>query len=132
MGPIEVLWGILIVVFMLVGLVRGFLKELGVTTILIVLLFGFDRLIPFLESFINSGGLASIGVAPLNAPDPAAARSTQTLLWALLSLITVAVVFISYQGETLTYECTKPRFPVGALLSVLIGFINGYLIAGTL
>ena len=131
MSPIEALWGTLIVVFVLVGLVRGFLRELGVTTVLIVLLFGYDRVIPFLEGFINNGGLLAMGAVPLDgsmgSPEP-----TQRLLWLVFTIITIAVVFISYQGETLTYQGTNPRFPVGALLSALVGLINGYLVTGTL
>jgi hypothetical protein len=131
MGPIEGLWGSLIVVFVFAGLVRGFLKELGVTVVLIVMLFGFDRLIPFLEDFINKGGLVGIGVAPLTG-DSAEAKSTATLLWVVLTLLTISITFIAYQGETLAYEGNNPRFPIGMLLSVLVGAINGYLITGTL
>jgi hypothetical protein len=134
MGPIEVLWAILIVVFILIGLVRGFLKELGVTTILIVLLFGFDRLIPILEGFVNNGGLIAIGIQPLSADTNALrpATASETTLWLILTLITVAVVFMAYQGETLSYEGSNPGFPVGTLLSALVGFVNGYLVTGTL
>ncbi len=132
MGPIEALWGSILVIFIFVGLVRGFLKELGVTIVLIVMLFGYDRLIPFLESFINKGGLLAIGLAPLTTDNAAAARSTETALWLILTLLTVAITFIAYQGETLSYEGNNPRFPVGFLLSLLVGAINGYLITGTL
>jgi hypothetical protein len=131
MGPIEGLWGSIIVIFVLVGLVRGFLKELGVTTVLIVMLFGFDRLIPFLEEFVNKGGLLAIGLVPLKG-DNAAAQSTANALWLVLTVLTVLIAFIAYQGETLTYAGNNPRFPVGTFLGVLIGAVNGYLITGTL
>lgn len=131
MGPIEALWGSLIVVFIFAGLVRGFLRELGVTTVLIAMLLGYDRLIPVMEDFINKGGLQEIGVAPLTG-DPATSQATQTLLWLVLSLLTVLIVFVAYQGETLSYEGTNPRFPVGTVLSLLVGLINGYLITGML
>jgi uncharacterized membrane protein required for colicin V production len=131
MGPIEGLWGSIIVIFVLVGLVRGFLKELGVTTILIVMLFGFDRIIPFLEEFINKGGLLAIGLSPFNLDNPTM-QSTTNALWLVFTLLTVLIVFVAYQGETLTYAGNNPRFPVGTLLGLLIGAVNGYLITGTL
>jgi hypothetical protein len=131
MGPIEGLWGSIIAIFVLVGLVRGFLKELGVTTVLIVMLFGFDRIIPFLEEFINKGGLLAIGLAPLKGDSPTV-QSTANALWLIFTILTVLIVFISYQGETLSYAGSNPKFPVGTLLSLLIGAVNGYLITGTL
>jgi hypothetical protein len=133
MDPIEVLWGTIAVIFILVGLVRGFLKELGVTIVLIVMLFGYDRLIPFLEDFIDKGGLLAIGVAPLNH-DPSALTptATGTLLWLVLTILTVLITFVAYQGETLTYEGHNPRFPVGTFLGLVVGSVNAYLITGTL
>ena len=44
MTPVESLWIVLVVLFGIVGIVRGFLKELGITLVLIVLLFGLTRL----------------------------------------------------------------------------------------
>jgi Colicin V production protein len=131
MGPIEAMWGMLIIVFTLVGLVRGFLKELGVLTVLIVALFGLDLAIPRLENLINGGVLGTIGIAPLNPP-VAGTHSTELLLWFIFSVLIVLVVFISYQGETLSFEGTPPGFPIKTLLSALVGFVNGYLITGSL
>lgn len=131
MGPIEGLWGSIAAIFVLVGLARGFLKELGVTTVLIVMLFGFDRIIPFLEEFINKGGLLALGLKALKG-DAAAAQGTANVLWLILTLLTVLIIFVAYHGETLSYAGTNPRFPVGTLLGLLIGAVNGYLITGTL
>ena len=44
MTPVETLWITLVLIFAVVGVVRGFLKELGVTLVLIVTLFGLTRL----------------------------------------------------------------------------------------
>jgi hypothetical protein len=131
MEPIEVVWGVLIIVFIFAGLVRGFLRELGVTTVLIAVLWGLDFAIPRLENLINGGVLRTIGIAPLKPP-VAGTHSTELLLWLIFTLLMVAVVYISYQGETLSFEGTPPRFPVGTLLSALVGFVNGYLISGSL
>jgi uncharacterized membrane protein required for colicin V production len=42
--PVETLWIVLVLIFAVVGVVRGFLKELGVTLVLIVTLFGLTQL----------------------------------------------------------------------------------------
>lgn len=131
MGPIEGLWGSIVAIFVLVGLVRGFLKELGVTTVLIVMLFGYDRIIPFLEEFINKGGLLALGLSSLKVDNPAA-QATATTVWLLFTILTVLIVFVAYHGETLSYAGSNPKFPVGTLLSLLIGVVNGYLITGTM
>jgi hypothetical protein len=56
MVEIQQLFVLLIVVMGVIGMVRGFLKELGVTLVLIATLFALDRLIPIINGFINSGG----------------------------------------------------------------------------
>ena len=50
----------------------------------------------------------------------------------IFQLLVLAAVFIAYQGETLAYEGSNPKFPVGMLLGALVGGVNGYLITGTL
>ena len=44
MTPVETLWIGLVLFFAIAGIVRGFLKELGVTLVLVVALFGLTRL----------------------------------------------------------------------------------------
>ncbi len=131
MGPIEILWFVLIGLFMLVGAVRGFLKELGVTIVLVATLFGLDRLIPLVEQLIRDGRLQAIGLKPFTE-NPQVDQPTNLLLTIIFQLILLAAVFIAYQGETLAYEGTNPKFPTGLLLSLMVGAVNGYLIAGTL
>ncbi len=110
-----------------VGMVRGFLKELGVTLVLIATLFGLDILIPVLEGFINNGGLQFLGLGKT-----ADSHTTQVTLAILFTAIMVAAAFISYQGETLSYEGAAPKGILGFLLSFLIGVVNGYLLFGTI
>jgi hypothetical protein len=130
MGPIEYLWIILTLLFAVVGVVRGFLKELGVTIVLIATLFGLDRVIPLLEQFIRAGKLAPI-FKPFT-DNPATDQPTNLLLMIIFQALVLAAVFIAYQGETLAYEGSNPKFPVGILLGALVGGVNGYLITGTL
>jgi hypothetical protein len=130
MGPIEYLWGFITLMFVGVGMVRGFLKELGVTIVLIATLFGLDRVIPLLEQFIRGGRLV-----PLFKPftdNPATDQPTNLLLMFMFQALVLLAAYIAYQGETLAYEGTNPKFPVNILLGALVGGVNGYLITGTL
>ncbi len=110
-----------------VGVVRGFLKELGVTLVLIATLFGLDRLIPLVNGFVNSGKLSFLGMGPV--PET---TSTSAILCVVFTALMVLAAFISYQGETLSYEGNNPRGIVGTLLGFLIGLVNGYLLFGTI
>jgi hypothetical protein len=130
MIPLESLWIVLTLLFAVIGVVRGFLKELGVTIVLIATLFGLDRLIPLLEQLIRDGKLQAIGLKPFT-DNAATNQPTNLLLMAIFGLLMLAAVFIAYQGETLAYEGSNPKFPVGTLLGGLVGGVNGYLITGT-
>jgi hypothetical protein len=130
MGPIEYLWIILTLLFAVIGIVRGFLKELGVTIVLIATLFGLDRIIPLLEQLIAQGKVAFL-FKPLTG-NPATDQPTNLALMVIFQGLVLAAVFIAYQGETLAYEGNNPKFPVGIALGALVGGVNGYLITGTL
>jgi hypothetical protein len=130
MGPIEYLWIILTLLFAVIGIVRGFLKELGVTIVLIATLFGLDRVIPLLEQFIAQGKLTFL-FKPFTG-NPATDQPTNLALMVIFQALMLAAVFIAYQGETLAYEGNNPKFPVGIALGALVGGVNGYLITGTL
>ena len=118
---------LLIIFFGIVGIVRGFLKELGVTLVLIATLFAIDQLIPVITGFINSGNLQALGLGPVQTSE-----TTKKFLYVVFSLVMIVAAFISYQGETLTYEGKQPKGIIGWLLSFLIGAVNGYLLVGTL
>jgi hypothetical protein len=127
MVEIQELFIILIAVMGVVGAVRGFLKELGVTLVLIATLFALDRLIPIVNNFINGGGFGFLSLGPV--PET---QSTDDILFVMFLAILVAATFIAYQGETLTYEGKDPKGILGFLLGFLIGAVNGYLLFGTL
>lgn len=128
MGPIEYLWIILTLLFAVIGIVRGFLKELGVTIVLIATLFGLDRIIPLLEQFIRDGKLSFI----FKPGNPTTDQPTNLALMVIFQVLILIAVFVSYQGETLAYEGNNPKFPVGIALGALVGGVNGYLITGSL
>src|SRR3990172_5872032 len=125
MGPIEALWLVLAGVFVILGVMRGFLKELGLTTVMIVWLFAMDQIIPRLEEIIRQPDsfLSRIGITEATRDTP---------LWLIFTLGTLVVVYIAYQGETLAFAGTPPKGLQGPLLGLLVGAINGYLVCGTL
>ena len=125
MVQIQELFFILIVVMGIIGMVRGFLKELGVTLVLIATLFALDRLIPIIGGFIMNGGLGFLGLNP-------DAALTRDLLFLVFAVMMIGATYIAYEGETLSYEGNNPKGIVGSLLGFLIGAVNGYLLFGTL
>lgn len=127
MQPLEVLWGVLLIIFALVGIVRGFLKELGVTTVLLVLLFGLSRLEDKIPQILTTA-VAAVGYAVPEAPDPRG-----QLIWAsFYILLIVFVTLISYHGETLAFAGKPPKGPKGILFGLVAGLLNGYLVSGSI
>ena len=127
MQPLEVLWGVIIITFALVGIVRGFLKEIGVTTVLLVLLFGLSRLEDRIPQVLTRA-VATVGYTVPEATDP-----TGQLIWAsFYILVIVFVTLISYHGETLSFEGSSPKGPKGILFGMMAGLLNGYLVSGSL
>ena len=121
MTNVEVVFLIFVLVFAIVGVVRGFLRELGVTIVMIATLFALDRLIPLVEQLIRGGSLQALGWQPYvgNAPTE---PSTRTALTVIFGLLTLAATFVAYQGETLAFEGKSPAFPVGLkLLKACLG-----------
>ncbi len=114
MVEIQELFIILIVVMGVIGAVRGFLKELGVTLVLIATLFALDRLIPIVNNFINGGGFGFLSLGPV--PET---QSTDDILFVIFAAILVGGTFIAYQGETLAYEGKDPRGIVGLIVGIL-------------
>ena len=104
MVEIQQLFLILILVMGVIGMVRGFLKELGVTLVLIATLFALDRLVPIINGFINGGGFGFLGLGPVPETD-----STSSLLFLLFGAMMVGATYIAYQGETLAYEGSNPK-----------------------
>jgi hypothetical protein len=118
---------ILILIMGIVGVVRGFLRELGVTLILVATLWALSMIGPIVVNFFNSGGLPFLGLGPV-----ATSTSTQNVLFLASSAVVILAAFWAYEGETLAYEGQAPKRFVGIALSFLIGAVNGYLLFGTL
>jgi hypothetical protein len=126
MTPVESLWIVLVLVFGIVGLVRGFLKELGVTLVLIVLLFGLTRLSGSLKRILDMvAGFTRLSVISQLYDNP--------VVWLVFySGIILSVMYLAYQGYVIKYPGNDPKGIQNVLLSLMVGLINGYLFAGSL
>ena len=125
MVTLEAFYGGLVGIFAFVGIIRGFLKELGLATVLLVWLFAMDLILPRMEEMIETPGsfMQRLGLTP---------ETDNMFMWLFFSALTVFVVFIAYHGETLAFGGTAPRRLLGGLFALLIGLVNGYLASGTL
>lgn len=119
MGPIELLFLVVTVMFGAIGLVRGYQRDLGVATMLFIALFVIE--FTFAEpvgsrvnDFLVGRGVSETGIATLQA--------------FLACGILIVVTFISYQGITIIF----PGSGSNAIISLLVGLLNGYLFAGSI
>lgn len=124
MGPIEITYITIGLIVTLIGLARGYVRELGSTLIILVAIF---MLTYFEEQFSSVFG--GIGERLFGLDDEA---DINALLSVIYSVVFVAIVFSAYAGRTLAFNGKPAPPPQGTILSLLIGLLNGYLIAGTL
>jgi hypothetical protein len=122
--PIEVFFGVILFIFTLIGLVRGFLRELGVTLVLMFILFFLSVFEPYLDKGLTH--VMTMGSRMLPA-----ARKDLLMCWIFVWVL-IATAFISYQGETLAFGGQAPRGFPGIALGALTGLLNGYLLAGSI
>jgi len=126
LAPIEVYWIIIVLIFGLIGLVRGFLRELGVTTIMVFFLFFLDQFNkPVEKGLVMMSQQAGRFVPQIKSDNDA-------FLAGAYIVLLILVAFISYHGETLAFEGRPPRGGLGISLALMVGLINGYLIAGSI
>jgi hypothetical protein len=119
MGAVEITFLTVFVIFGVVGVIRGYGRELGITTLLLITLFVLE--------FLNEGHSDTLMkvFGFFTGPNEAAQRSAQALLYCAILIV---VTFISYEGETLSFPGKRGRvfFDLGS------GLLNGYLFAGSL
>ena len=107
-----------------VFIVRGFLKELGITLVLVVLLFGLTRLDANLEKLLGMAANRIQAVGKL---------SGNPTVWLIFyTVIITGVMYVAYQGYVIKYPGNDPKGVQATLLGLLVGLINGYLSIGTL
>jgi hypothetical protein len=125
MGPVELIFISIALMVALIGLARGYVKELGSTLIILVAIF----ILTFFEDQLT-GLLTALGAS--FGGDDEGSTANDLLLSTFYSIIFIIIVFGAYSGRTLNFAGTPAPPPQGTLISLLIGLLNGYLIAGTL
>ena len=124
MGPVELIFISIGLVITLIGLARGYVHELGSTLIILVAIF----ILTFFETQLT-GLVTGIGGALGSDGDSA---GNDLLVSVTYSVIFIVIVFGAYSGRTLSFSGTPAPPPQGTIISILVGLLNGYLIAGTL
>ncbi|HEY65411.1 MAG TPA: hypothetical protein G4O02_12655 [Caldilineae bacterium] len=126
MSPIEFYWITLTVAFGFIGAARGYPRELGVTTVMLIAILVLKRFGTPLMSLLDKQLGPLLGVQILQQPD------SNLIQYLIYTGFFLAVVFAAYAGETLTFRGQPARGGVGMLISIANGLVNGYLINGTL
>lgn len=126
MSPLEVFFVVIGAIIALIGLARGYRRELGSTLVILVAIF----VLTFLEGRI-AGAFTTVGDRLFSVLGNQQQLSDLFLMLAF-QLIFVMIVFASYAGRTLDFGGIPAPPPQGTLLSLAVGILNGYLVAGTL
>ncbi|NOZ48712.1 MAG: hypothetical protein GXP37_01535 [Chloroflexi bacterium] len=127
MGPLEILWACITLFFVFFALVRGYARELGVTTLIFVALFVITQ---FGEKYVPAILVLIVQRIGSTALSP---RTQQHILSNFFSLVFILIIFASYAGETFAIKGrANTTAPTALLLNLLVGLLNGYLVAGTL
>lgn len=124
MVSLDILLWLFIIMFGIVGLMRGWAKEMLVTFSVILALF----IVTVLETYVPF-------VAKLTMDSQRPGGDPQTIFW-LRVLILSALTFFGYQTPSIPKLAGSGRFArdrlQDALLGLFLGAVNGYLIWGTL
>lgn len=126
-----VFW-IFVLLFGVIGLMRGWVREIQVTAAVVVAMFLIEKISPWVWQV-----LVSRTPADLLAADPMGTLRRLVMLKAAIMLI---VVFFGYQGPVALQFVTqnrvnanKPRETIQeGVLGLIVGLLNGYLIVGAL
>lgn len=126
MGPLEVFFITIGLLIALIGLARGYKRELGSTLLILVAIF----VLTFFEERIV--GVFTTAGDQLLTVVGTRSELNNLLLMLAFQLVFAIIVFASYAGRTLEFPGTPAPPPVGTLFDLAVGALNGYLISGTL
>jgi hypothetical protein len=119
MGPIGLVFLVVMVLFGIIGIVRGVAKELGVTVMLLAALMILQLIDSLFKAKIAQMLNQAFGIPPSSVP---------TFLALFSALFLMLITFISYQGVTIIYPIKSHSW----FLGLGIGLINGYFFAGSM
>lgn len=126
MGPVEIVFYTIGGMIMLIALARGYRQELGSTFVVLLAIL----LLSFFEEQLL-GAFTKVGDA-LFGPQYSTSETRNFFLMLMFQLIFSVIVFMGYAGVTLAFPGTESPPPLGSLIALAVGALNGYLIAGTL
>ncbi|MBP7964495.1 MAG: hypothetical protein KBG20_19040 [Caldilineaceae bacterium] len=126
MGPVEAVFFTIGILVTLIGLARGYDKELGNTVIILVAIF----VLAFFDTPITR--LLDVVVTRLPGLSGGSPEGKALIISGAYTLAFAAIVFASYAGRTLNMGARPAKPPVGTVYTFLIALLNGYLVSGTI
>ena len=137
MLPLEVVFFMLLLIWGMAGVVRGFSREVGATIAIALAMTAVRIFGPLAVQYYNklAGKVAASYQIPIAASVPAntnpfcAAVSQEQFIF--YSIAFLAIVFMGYQGETFSVPVPFNKV-TGSVAGFFVGVLNGYLIAGNL
>jgi hypothetical protein len=124
-GPIEALFVTIQLLIAAVGVVRGYARELGNTLVFMAAIFFLSYVGERAIEPITEFATTTLGLEP-------GSEELNALLFFLFAGTFLIIVFASYAGKTLDFGGKPLPPPEGTILSLLVGLLNGYLVAGTI
>ena len=124
MGPIEILFYSVVVIFAFIGVVRGSNRELGNSIIFmyVVAVLGFAAEQGWIQRAVE-------GASRFFGADTARINE---LVFVLIVLFLGLIILLTYQGKTFDFSSNRILGCLGLSAGFAVGALNGYLIAGTL
>ena len=123
MGPVEYVFLAIGVVFAFIGLARGYSRELGNTILIMYTVAALGLIEGRFKDNIQQVGTSILGLSTEQAT---------TFLALSLSLALIVMVVASYTGITFNFGGKEVGGLAGSLISLGVGLLNGYLVAGSL
>lgn len=119
MGYIEFAFIAVWIMFAVIGVIRGYPRELGVTAMLLFAL--------FLTEFIEERYQAAVNrvLSIFVGADPTAQLTVRIVAYCVFLII---VAYIAYEGDTLVFRGKRGK----VALDLSAGILNGYLFVGSL
>ena len=131
MVSLVVVFWMYVVLFAIIGAMRGWAKEALVTFSVILAL----ALISLLEKYVPFvSSMVALTVSPPPTMDAASLKSGLTTLFWLRALIMVVLVFFGYQTPNIAKfapKMTREKLQ-DTLLGTFLGMVNGFLIVGSI